>query len=159
MCKLPSIVIVLLLSFNALAAKSPHGEKFRIKCDVCHNPEGWAIKVNSNSFDHAQTNFPLVGQHKAVDCRKCHDLTSGTISIGQGTGILSASFRALSTDVKVLGEYCHPSRFFQRTLHTRFCMEPPARPGDLELTSQPGECVWEEDTKGRATHTPYALHR
>lgn len=72
MLRLSSIIIAILLSVNALAAKSPHGTKFSIKCDVCHNPEGWTIKVNSNTFDHTQTSFPLVGQHKIVDCRKCH---------------------------------------------------------------------------------------
>jgi len=72
MFKLSSIIIAILISFSALAAKSPHGEKFSIKCDVCHNPEGWTVNVKSNSFDHAQTDFPLVGQHKTVDCRKCH---------------------------------------------------------------------------------------
>lgn len=72
MFKLSSVIIALLLSFNALASKSPHGEKFRIKCEVCHNPEGWTIKTNGNAFDHTQTDFPLVGQHKIINCRQCH---------------------------------------------------------------------------------------
>ena len=70
MFKLSSVIVALLLSFNAMAQKSPHGDKFSMKCDVCHNPEGWTIKVNS--FDHKQTSFPLAGQHGALDCRKCH---------------------------------------------------------------------------------------
>jgi len=72
MFKLPSIILALLLSFNAFATKSPHGVKFGIKCDVCHNPEGWTFKTENNSFDHSLTSFPLAGQHKAVECRKCH---------------------------------------------------------------------------------------
>jgi hypothetical protein len=72
MFKLPSIVIALLLSFNALADKSPHGIKFNIKCDLCHNPDSWAFKVKDNSFDHNLTSFPLAGQHKDIECRKCH---------------------------------------------------------------------------------------
>jgi Zn finger protein HypA/HybF involved in hydrogenase expression len=71
MFKLPSVIIAILLSLN-LPAKSPHGDKFSIKCDVCHNPEGWKLKIKNNSFDHTKTQFPLVGQHKIADCRKCH---------------------------------------------------------------------------------------
>ncbi len=72
MFKLPSIIIALLLSFNAIAAKSPHGTNFSIKCDVCHNPDGWTFKTTGNTFDHSITSFPLTGQHKAIDCKKCH---------------------------------------------------------------------------------------
>jgi len=71
MFKLSSIIIALLLSFNTLA-KSPHGDKLSIKCDVCHNPESWTFKIKNNSFDHTQTKFSLDGRHKTVDCRKCH---------------------------------------------------------------------------------------
>jgi nitrate/TMAO reductase-like tetraheme cytochrome c subunit len=72
MFKLSSVIIALLLSFSVFAAKSPHGANFSIKCDVCHNPEGWTVDVKSNSFDHSQTDFQLVGQHKTVNCRNCH---------------------------------------------------------------------------------------
>jgi len=76
MCKLSYLIIALMLSLNAMAAKSPHGEKFKLKCEVCHNPESWTIKKKTSTFDHAQTGFPLDGQHKTVDCRTCHiDLT------------------------------------------------------------------------------------
>ena len=72
MFKLSSLIIALLLSFNSIGAKSPHGEKFNMKCEVCHNPEGWTIKTSDNTFDHAKTDFPLAGQHKTISCRKCH---------------------------------------------------------------------------------------
>lgn len=69
MCRLSSIILAIMLSISAMA-KSPHGDKLKIKCDVCHNKEGWTMK--RNSFDHAATSFKLVGQHQTVDCRKCH---------------------------------------------------------------------------------------
>ncbi len=72
MFKLSYIILALMLSFNAYADKSPHGVKFSIKCDACHNPEGWAFKTKGNAFDHSLTSFPLAGQHQAVECRKCH---------------------------------------------------------------------------------------
>ncbi len=71
MFKLSSIILALLLSIN-VPAQSPHGDKFSIKCDVCHNPEGWSIKIKSNSFDHSTTDFKLDGQHQTAECRKCH---------------------------------------------------------------------------------------
>ena len=72
MYKLPSLIIALLLTFYAQAQKSPHGVKLSIKCDVCHSPDSWVMKTKNNTFDHSQTTYPLVGQHKVVECRKCH---------------------------------------------------------------------------------------
>ena len=81
MIRLQLIFFVFMLSFNALAEKSSHGEKFNIKCDVCHNPEGWTFKTKNNTFDHAQTQFKLTGQHQSITCRKCHpDLKFSTAS-------------------------------------------------------------------------------
>ena len=43
-------------------------------CLLCHNNESWG----EASFDHDQTNFPLIGVHIETDCSLCH--TSGTYS-------------------------------------------------------------------------------
>jgi hypothetical protein len=51
---------------------SPHGRRLSGKtCRSCHAAEGWSTVV---SFDHATTQFPLVGKHTAVACVKCHTL-------------------------------------------------------------------------------------
>src|ERR1035437_3103453 len=71
MLKLPFIILALLLTINALAIQSPHGDKLGIKCDVCHVTDGW-IKIKTTEFNHNKTSFPLIGQHKTVNCRSCH---------------------------------------------------------------------------------------
>ncbi len=37
-------------------------------CDACHSTTDW----RPESFDHAKTNFPLVGKHASVRCGDCH---------------------------------------------------------------------------------------
>ncbi|HEY5593106.1 MAG TPA: cytochrome c3 family protein, partial [Paludibacter sp.] len=71
MFKLSFITLALLLSMNILAIQSPHGVNLSMKCDVCHNTDGWN-NIKKNAFNHDQTAFPLIGQHKLIDCRKCH---------------------------------------------------------------------------------------
>jgi len=38
-------------------------------CEACHNTQDWKTL---SSFDHAQTDFPLIGSHRAVACADCH---------------------------------------------------------------------------------------
>jgi len=38
------------------------------KCEDCHNEKSWT----STKFDHNLSNFPLLGKHFLVDCKKCH---------------------------------------------------------------------------------------
>ncbi len=55
----------------ATSTKSPHGSKLKIECTICHTTENW-LKINEKGFNHNKTKFPLVGQHKAISCKKCH---------------------------------------------------------------------------------------
>ncbi len=71
MLRLSSFIIVLLMPVFLLA-QSPHGAGLKIRCDVCHTQEGWKFNSANNKFDHSKTNFPLAGQHNAVNCRQCH---------------------------------------------------------------------------------------
>ncbi|MFQ5769064.1 MAG: cytochrome c3 family protein, partial [bacterium] len=48
-----------------------HLMKFGQTCQKCHNTFGWN-RINSNSFNHSLTRFPLVGLHRQVACQKCH---------------------------------------------------------------------------------------
>jgi len=52
--------------------KPPHGENFKISCNVCHNTKSWKIDKESYSFNHDSTEMPLVGQHQQVGCKLCH---------------------------------------------------------------------------------------
>ncbi len=71
MRNLSSLIILLILCLE-LSAQSPHGKDFSTNCGDCHTTEGWKIDRSSFSFNHDTTGFPLVGNHKVVDCRLCH---------------------------------------------------------------------------------------
>jgi hypothetical protein len=56
--------------------RDPHGGQFAarmaassVSCALCHTVENWR---DVTAFDHAQTRFPLLGAHRAVDCADCH---------------------------------------------------------------------------------------
>jgi len=51
--------------------KSPHGAELKINCTTCHKTDGWN-RIKENGFNHNKTKFPLVGQHKSIDCKQCH---------------------------------------------------------------------------------------
>ncbi len=51
--------------------ESPH-EVMEMECSVCHNLEQW----KEIHFDHSQTKFPLIGQHRLLRCQDCHVLTN-----------------------------------------------------------------------------------
>ena len=64
------IIALLIGTLSSFARKSPHGPKFNMDCAICHKTEDWH-KIKPG-FDHNTTRFPLTGQHRQVDCRKCH---------------------------------------------------------------------------------------
>jgi len=53
------------------AMRSPHGEKLKMECSLCHVSDNWN-KIKRDGFNHNKTKFPLKGQHNAVSCKKCH---------------------------------------------------------------------------------------
>ena len=57
---------------TSLFSQSPHGSGFKANCSDCHSSFSWEIDVDTFSFDHSLTAFPLEGQHTQVDCRNCH---------------------------------------------------------------------------------------
>jgi len=65
------VFVVGITSTFAEPRKSPHGDKFNIDCITCHTTDNWR-KIKANGFNHNKTRFPLMGQHKTVNCRKCH---------------------------------------------------------------------------------------
>lgn len=42
--------------------------QFSRNCLTCHTNSAW----QPSTFDHAKTNYPLVGAHRSVDCSSCH---------------------------------------------------------------------------------------
>ncbi len=51
---------------------SPHGDDFKISCNVCHSSKGWYVDKEIYSFNHDKTKMPLFGQHIKADCKRCH---------------------------------------------------------------------------------------
>ncbi|MFT3893546.1 MAG: cytochrome c3 family protein [Anaerolineales bacterium] len=45
-----------------------HNGEFGTDCASCHKPTKWS----EVTFDHANTGFPLTGQHGNVQCKACH---------------------------------------------------------------------------------------
>jgi Zn finger protein HypA/HybF involved in hydrogenase expression len=63
---------MLLFGLNtAFAQTSPHGT-IRIECDKCHATDSWKM-LKSTKFKHASTGFDLVGAHKNLECKNCHE--------------------------------------------------------------------------------------
>ena len=51
---------------DRMAKPAPNGAN---GCEVCHSTQSWRDLVR---FDHSTTTFPLVGAHRAVECKACH---------------------------------------------------------------------------------------
>lgn len=49
-----------------------HEGKFGTNCLDCHTVQSFRYEYDEKSFDHALTEFPLLGKHKSVNCRDCH---------------------------------------------------------------------------------------
>ena len=53
------------------AAANPHGA-INIPCANCHTYTSWKPIRRSADFDHSKTRYPLLGQHRDIDCTSCH---------------------------------------------------------------------------------------
>ena len=66
--------ILIFLSISVLVkGQSPHGSDFDLDCSSCHQEDTWKVNILKVKFDHSQTGFKIVGQHKTVNCRSCHE--------------------------------------------------------------------------------------
>lgn len=52
----------------------PHDGSFGNKCKDCHTEESFTQFIGKSTFNHALTQFPLIGKHKKVDCASCHKM-------------------------------------------------------------------------------------
>ncbi|MFC2103400.1 hypothetical protein ACFLSS_03110 [Bacteroidota bacterium] len=44
-------------------------QSYPVDCEICHTFNNWSEII----FDHANTNFPLTGEHQNTDCSNCHE--------------------------------------------------------------------------------------
>jgi len=49
-------------------AKDHKTQSYPVECSMCHNNNNWL----GATFNHSQTNFPLLGAHLTTTCSKCH---------------------------------------------------------------------------------------
>jgi len=71
-------------------------------CEACHSVKEWK---DLSSFDHDQTDYPLVGSHKAVACIDCHKPPN------LETTMRHVSFKAAPKDCKSCHEDVHARQF------------------------------------------------
>jgi len=67
-----SFIIFYLLLYSYVSAQSPHGENFNRDCADCHDAVSWKLLKEQMNFNHNDTKFALIGQHKQLDCKQCH---------------------------------------------------------------------------------------
>ena len=66
------VLILLAWPLADIPASSPHGS-MEIDCADCHNAEAWTPVRKPPKFKHAEVGFSLVGSHKGLACRSCHE--------------------------------------------------------------------------------------
>ena len=62
----------------------PHQGSFRQPCQACHNPASWKPLQLTASFNHATTDYPLMGKHEALTCHACHKTSNFKTRIAHG---------------------------------------------------------------------------
>jgi len=76
-----------------------HQEQLGERCENCHSEDSWKP---ASKFDHAQTDYPLVGKHEQVKCEECHKsavIIPGTKATIRYTGIESEQCSSCHDDV------------------------------------------------------------
>lgn len=62
------------LSFGKCTSchKDEHNNKYGQNCTQCHSEASFHQVKGMKNFNHARTDFPLVGKHRTVSCASCH---------------------------------------------------------------------------------------
>ena len=66
------ILIIWSINLSAQDKDMPHGDDFKVSCDLCHSTSDWSVDTKKASFKHDETGFQLLGEHASVNCRSCH---------------------------------------------------------------------------------------
>jgi hypothetical protein len=64
------------LAFGECSAchKDPHAGRLGPRCAACHETAGFNV-LNTATFDHERTHYPLRGAHRRTACDGCHDFS------------------------------------------------------------------------------------
>jgi hypothetical protein len=93
------------------------------KCETCHQDKSWKVA----RFDHARTQFPLLGKHQVVNCGACHL----SLRFKEAGSTCISCHRKDDTHKATLGERCescHNARAwslwdFDHDRKTRYALE------------------------------------
>lgn len=122
------------------AGKGLHArEEYRVGCERCHvehQGRGFELvfwgKDGRESFDHAQTGFPLQGRHASVGCESCHTARRirDRAGLAKGGVNLARTFMGLSPTCASCHTDPHAGQFAPRQCtdcHEMTGWKPPAR--------------------------------
>jgi hypothetical protein len=110
------------------AGEGFHGSLAEKDCAVCHREHFGVdfalVRMDTASFDHVRTGWPLQGEHAQTSCRDCHkaDLVAATDvrSMAADHGTLNRTFLGLSTQCRT----CHePDSPHEDQFRGRSCEE------------------------------------
>ncbi|WP_298432523.1 cytochrome c3 family protein [uncultured Jannaschia sp.] len=91
----------------------PHEGRLGRDCATCHAPADW---TELRPFDHAATDFALVGAHQSIDCMSCH---VGEIYDGLPTDCIDCH-RIQDVHAGVFGEDCATCHIVEAWTEVRF---------------------------------------
>ncbi len=82
------------LEFSSCASchADPHKGRFRQPCASCHTTDDFHRIVKAE-FNHAETQFPLLGKHASVKCSQCHESNPKKKNISGELGFHITKFR------------------------------------------------------------------
>lgn len=66
------LALVSLGAIPVFSEDSPHG-RLSWDCADCHSTESWNRLAGDMRFTHGKTGWPLIGSHRQVACRTCHE--------------------------------------------------------------------------------------
>lgn len=66
-----------------------HNNNLGTNCKQCHNEQGFESTASIRNFNHSLTRFALKGQHRRLDCAKCHNMDVSPTRIFQDNPGLS----------------------------------------------------------------------
>lgn len=67
----PLVVVFALPLVSRLQTRNPHGA-IQMECSQCHTSESWKVNPTQMPFHHELTGFPLLGEHRRMNCFGCH---------------------------------------------------------------------------------------
>lgn len=113
--------------FNSCASchTDVHEGRLGTDCKSCHTEESFQAFTGKSTFNHNQTQFPLAGKHKKLNCASCHN-TNGTQTAEEVfQDFKGKDFNACTTCHKDVHESrfgvdcksCHTEESFQKLLH------------------------------------------